>query len=98
MARAIIAALSSRGYNVLLPNPRGSYGQGEKFTRANVKDFGGGDLRDILAGVDAAIAKHPIDPARLGVTGWSYGGYMRVATVTPNKRFCGGGGGACIGY
>ncbi len=42
MARAIIAALSARGYYVLLPNPRGSYGQGEDFTRANVKDFGGG--------------------------------------------------------
>src|SRR6266536_2010762 len=45
MSRAIVAALSSRGYYVLLPNPRGSYGQGENFTRANVKDFGGGDLR-----------------------------------------------------
>src|SRR5207248_1205472 len=60
MSRAIIAALSSRGYYVLLPNPRGSYGQGENFTRANVKDFGGGDLRDTLAGIDAAIAKYPI--------------------------------------
>jgi dipeptidyl aminopeptidase/acylaminoacyl peptidase len=87
MARAIIAALSSRGYYVLLPNPRGSYGQGEEFTRANVKDFGGGDLRDILAGIDAAIAKYPIDPARLGVTGWSYGGYMTMWTVTQTNRF-----------
>src|SRR5437868_360684 len=87
MARAIIAALSSRGYYVLLPNPRGSYGQGEEFTRANVKDFGGGDLRDILAGVDAAIAKYPIDSARLGVTGWSYGGYMTMWTVTQTTRF-----------
>ena len=87
MSRAIIAALSSRGYYVLLPNPRGSYGQGEDFTRANVKDFGGGDLRDILAGVDAAIKKYPIDPARLGVTGWSYGGYMTMWTVTQTNRF-----------
>jgi dipeptidyl aminopeptidase/acylaminoacyl peptidase len=87
MSRAIIAALSSRGYYVLLPNPRGSYGQGEEFTRANVKDFGGGDLRDILAGVDAAIAKYPIDSARLGVTGWSYGGYMTMWTVTQTNRF-----------
>src|SRR5437762_3143043 len=77
MSRAIIAALSSRGYYVLMPNPRGSYGQGEDFTRANVKDFGAGDLRDMLAGVNAAIKKYPIDPARLGVTGWSYGGVMR---------------------
>src|SRR5205085_176818 len=59
MSRAIIGALSSRGYYVLLPNPRGSYGQGEDFTRANVKDFGGGDLRDMLAGVDVAISKYP---------------------------------------
>ena len=87
MSRAIIAALSSRGYYVLMPNPRGSYGQGEAFTRANVKDFGGGDLRDILAGVDAALKRHPIDSARLGVTGWSYGGYMTMWTVTQTNRF-----------
>jgi dipeptidyl aminopeptidase/acylaminoacyl peptidase len=87
MSRAIVAALSLRGYYVFLPNPRGSYGQGEDFTRANVKDFGGGDLRDILAGIDAAIKKYPIDPARLGVTGWSYGGFMTMWTVTQTKRF-----------
>ncbi|MGH7982569.1 MAG: alpha/beta fold hydrolase [Candidatus Udaeobacter sp.] len=87
MSRAIIAALSARGYYVLLPNPRGSYGQGEEFTRANVKDFGGGDLRDILAGVDAAIEKYSIDANRLGVTGWSYGGYMTMWTVTQTNRF-----------
>jgi dipeptidyl aminopeptidase/acylaminoacyl peptidase len=87
MSRAIIAALSARGFFVLLPNPRGSYGQGEDFTRANVKDFGGGDLRDTLAGVDAAIKKYPIDPARLGVMGWSYGGFMTMWTVTQTNRF-----------
>jgi dipeptidyl aminopeptidase/acylaminoacyl peptidase len=87
MWKAIIGALSSQGYYVLMPNPRGSYGQGEDFTRANVKDFGAGDLRDILAGVDAAIAKYPIDSARLGVTGWSYGGYMTMWTVTQTNRF-----------
>src|SRR5438552_17465956 len=96
MSRAIVAALSSRGYYVLLPNPRGSYGQGEDFTRANVKDFGGGDLRDILAGVDAAIAKYPIDLARLGVTGWSYGGFMTMWTVTQTNRFRGAVAGAGI--
>jgi dipeptidyl aminopeptidase/acylaminoacyl peptidase len=87
MSRAIIAALSTSDYYVLLPNPRGSYGQGEDFTRANVKDFGHGDLRDDLAGVDAAIKKYPIDPARLGVTGWSYGGFMTMWTVTQTNRF-----------
>jgi dipeptidyl aminopeptidase/acylaminoacyl peptidase len=96
MSRAIVAALSSRGYYVLLPNPRGSYGQGENFTRANVKDFGGGDLRDTLAGIDAAIAKYPIDPARLGVTGWSYGGFMTMWTVTQTNRFRGAVAGAGI--
>ena len=87
MSRVIIAALSAHGYYVFLPNPRGSYGQGEDFTRANVKDFGGGDLRDVMAGVDAAIAKYPIDPERLGVTGWSYGGFMTMWTVTQTNRF-----------
>ena len=87
MSRAIIAGLSSSGYYVLLPNPRGSYGQGEQFTRANVKDFGHGDLRDSMAGIDAVLKKYPIDPARLGVTGWSYGGYMTMWTVTQTNRF-----------
>jgi dipeptidyl aminopeptidase/acylaminoacyl peptidase len=87
MSRAIIAALSMRGYYALLPNPRGSYGQGEDFTRGNVKDFGGGDLRDDLAGVDASIKKYPIDPNRLGVMGWSYGGFMTMWTVTQTDRF-----------
>ncbi|MGA7273644.1 MAG: S9 family peptidase, partial [Candidatus Udaeobacter sp.] len=87
MSRAIIAALSAGGYYVFLPNPRGSYGQGEEFTRANVKDFGHGDLRDTLAGVVAAVKKYPIDSARLGVTGWSYGGFMTMWTVTQTNRF-----------
>ena len=87
MSRAFVGALSEHGYYVFLPNPRGSYGQGEDFTRANMKDFGGGDLRDILAGIDAAINKYPIDPARLGVTGWSYGGFMTMWTVTQTNRF-----------
>jgi len=87
MSRAIIAALSVRGYFVLRPNPRGSYGQGEDFTHGNIKDFGGGDRRDDLAGVDAAIKKYPIDPNRLGVTGWSYGGFMTMWTVTQTNRF-----------
>ena len=87
MPRAIIAALSARGYYVFLPNPRGSYGQGEEFTRANVKDFGGGDLRDAMAGIDMVTKKYPVDPARLGVTGWSYGGFMTMWTVTQTNRF-----------
>jgi dipeptidyl aminopeptidase/acylaminoacyl peptidase len=80
-------ALSSQGYYVLMPNPRGSYGQGEAFTRANIKDFGGGDLRDILAGVDYATAHYPVDGNRLAITGWSYGGYMTMWAVTQTNRF-----------
>jgi dipeptidyl aminopeptidase/acylaminoacyl peptidase len=79
--------LPSHGYFLLLPNPRGSYGQGEKFTQANVKDFGYGDFRDIMGGVDEALKQAPIDPDRLGITGWSYGGYMTMWAVTQTNRF-----------
>jgi dipeptidyl aminopeptidase/acylaminoacyl peptidase len=85
--RGPIKALVDRGYFVLLPNPRGSYGQGEAFARANVRDFGGGDLRDILAGVDAVEKIAPIDDKRLGVMGHSYGGFMTMWTVTHSQRF-----------
>jgi dipeptidyl aminopeptidase/acylaminoacyl peptidase len=79
--------LASQGYYVFAPNPRGSFGQGEAFTQANVKDFGYGDLRDILAGVDAAVAAAPIDPNRVGIYGHSYGGYMTMWAVTQTNRF-----------
>jgi acylaminoacyl-peptidase len=82
-----MSVMASLGYFVLFPNPRGSYGGGEAFTRANIKDFGGGDLRDILAGVEAVTKKLPIDPEKIGVTGWSYGGYMTMWTVTQTNRF-----------
>jgi dipeptidyl aminopeptidase/acylaminoacyl peptidase len=80
-------AFSARGYFVLQPNPRGSFGQGEAFTQANRKDFGHGDLRDILAGVDAVLAQYPVDPHRLGLTGWSYCGFMSMFAVTQTGRF-----------
>jgi dipeptidyl aminopeptidase/acylaminoacyl peptidase len=81
------AAFSTLGYFVLQPNPRGSFGQGEEFTQANRKDFGYGDLRDILAGVDAVQAAYPVDPNRVGLTGWSYGGFMAMFAVTQTQRF-----------
>ncbi len=81
------AAFSALGYFVLQPNPRGSFGQGEAFTAANRKDFGYGDLRDIVAGVDTVLAKYPIDSARVGLTGWSYGGFMTMFAVTQTHRF-----------
>ena len=81
------APFSALGYFVFMPNPRGSYGQGEKFTQANVKDFGYGDLRDILAGMDVLEKRLPIDKDREGLTGWSYGGFMTMFGVTQTTRF-----------
>ncbi len=79
--------LSGQGYFVFMPNPRGSYGEGEAFTRANAKDFGHGDLEDILAGVDAVLKDYPVDNERVGIAGWSYGGYMTMWAVTQTNRF-----------
>jgi dipeptidyl aminopeptidase/acylaminoacyl peptidase len=81
------AVLPSQGYFLLLPNPRGSYGQGEAFTQGNIKDFGHGDFDDILRGADEAIQSAPVDPERLGIAGWSYGGYMTMWAVTQTDRF-----------
>jgi dipeptidyl aminopeptidase/acylaminoacyl peptidase len=75
------------GYFDFQPNPRGSFGQGEKFVQANVKDFGYGDLRDILTGIDAIEKKVSIDDHRVGLTGWSYGGFMSMFAETQTNRF-----------
>jgi len=83
----LVRELANAGYFVFMPNPRGSFGQGAEFTRANRRDFGGGDWRDILAGVDAAIAQAPIDGDRLGLMGHSYGGFMTMWGVTHSGRF-----------
>ncbi len=79
--------LSAHGYFVFYPNPRGSYGEGEKFTQANVKDFGYGDFRDIMAGIDEIVKTFPVDADRIGITGWSYGGYLTMWAVTQTNRF-----------
>jgi dipeptidyl aminopeptidase/acylaminoacyl peptidase len=78
---------SDEGYFVFFPNPRGSYGQGEEFTAANIKDFGYGDFRDIMSGVDKILKTLPVDQNRMGITGWSYGGYMTMWVVTQTDRF-----------
>ena len=78
---------SAMGYFVLCPNPRGSYGQGEAFAQGNVKDFGGGDYHDIMAGVDAIARQYPIDGKRIGIRGHSYGGYMTMWAETQTQRF-----------
>jgi dipeptidyl aminopeptidase/acylaminoacyl peptidase len=78
---------AANGYAVLRPNPRGSTGYGPKFTTANVGDWGGKDFKDIMAGVDAAIARGIADPDKLVVMGGSYGGFMTFWTITQTDRF-----------
>ncbi|GMT97724.1 S9 family peptidase [Corallococcus caeni] len=81
------ALFVARGYAVFMPNPRGSYGQGEAFVQANRRDFGFGDFNDVMAGLDAVLASAPVDPARQGITGWSYGGFLTMWAVTRTQRF-----------
>ncbi len=82
-----IATFASKGYAILRPNPRGSSGYGTEFRRANIKDWGGGDYQDLMTGVDKVVALGVADPERLGVMGWSYGGYMTSTIITKTKRF-----------
>ncbi|HVC33428.1 MAG TPA: S9 family peptidase [Chloroflexota bacterium] len=79
--------LASQGIAVLLPNPRGSVGWGRAFAEANVGDMGGEDFEDILAGIDHLVASGRVDPSRLGIGGWSYGGFMTTWAVTQTARF-----------
>ncbi|MGH8146982.1 MAG: alpha/beta fold hydrolase [Rhodanobacteraceae bacterium] len=81
------AALSGFGYFVLMPNPRGSFGEGEKYAQAIRNQMGYGDLHDILAGVDKVEKLAPIDNDRLGMMGWSYGGFMSMFAPTQTDRF-----------
>jgi dipeptidyl aminopeptidase/acylaminoacyl peptidase len=80
-------ALAGRGYAVLLPNPRGSTGRGPAFSNAIFGDVGGGELRDVISGVDAVIERGVADPERLGIGGWSWGGYLTALAVTQTDRF-----------
>lgn len=82
-----LAAFSARGYAILRVNPRGSSGYGQKFRYGNIKDWGGGDYQDLMTGVDRVIQMGVADPERLGVMGWSYGGFMTSWIVTQTKRF-----------
>jgi dipeptidyl aminopeptidase/acylaminoacyl peptidase len=79
--------LAARGYAVLYPNIRGSVGYGQRFVEMNRGDWGGGDFKDVMAGVDAMIARGVADPNRLGIGGWSYGGYMAAWAITQTNRF-----------
>ena len=82
-----VAGFATHGFAVLRCNVRGSGGYGRQFRYANYKDWGGGDYKDILSGVDALVAKGVADPDRLGIMGWSYGGYMTSWVITQTKRF-----------
>src|SRR3984893_11863651 len=79
--------LVAHGYAVLYPNVRGSVGYGEKFMEMNRADWGGGDFKDVLAGVEDLVTKGIADPRRLGIGGWSYGGYMAECAVTQTDLF-----------
>ena len=82
-----VPLLVSRGYAVLLPNPRGSSGRGQEFAAAVVGDMGGADTHDYLSGIDAMIERGIADPARIGTMGVSYGGFMSAWLVTQDQRF-----------
>lgn len=91
-----LATFSSRGFAILRPNPRGSSGYGTEFRRANLKDWGGGDYQDLMTGVDRVIEMGVADPERLGVMGWSYGGFMTSWVVTQTHRFKAASAGAPV--
>lgn len=91
-----LATFASRGYAILRPNPRGSSGYGTEFRRANIKDWGGMDYQDLMTGVDTIVKMGVADENRLGVMGWSYGGFMTSWIVTQTKRFKAASAGAPV--
>ncbi len=82
-----VASFAQEGYFVLRCNIRGSSGYGQDFRYANYKDWGGKDFQDLMNGVDYVINQRLADPDRLGVMGWSYGGYMTSTVITKTDRF-----------
>lgn len=82
-----IQYFAQEGYAVLRPNPRGSSGYGKDFRFANVRDWGYGDMDDLMAGVDEVIGMGVAHPDSLLLMGWSYGGYMTSFAVTRTDRF-----------
>ena len=91
-----LASFAARGYAILRANPRGSSGYGKDFRQANIKDWGFGDYQDLMTGVDRVIEMGVADPQRLGVMGWSYGGFMTSWIVTQTKRFKAASAGAPV--
>jgi dipeptidyl aminopeptidase/acylaminoacyl peptidase len=88
--------LASRGFVVLLPNPRGSIGYGPGFARANFDDWGGGDYEDVIAGADYLVSEGYASREKLGIGGWSYGGFMTSWAVTKTARFSAAVAGAAV--
>ncbi|MCI5052992.1 MAG: S9 family peptidase [Simkaniaceae bacterium] len=88
-----VATLAEKGFVIFQPNFRGSSGYGKKFRKGNINDFGGRDYQDIMTGVDALIAKGLVDESRMGVSGWSYGGYLSAWIIGQTDRFAA----ACMG-
>jgi len=82
-----LAAFAARGFAILRCNVRGSSGYGREFRFANEADWGGGDLDDLLSGIDSLVAAGIVDPERLGVMGWSYGGFLTSWTISQTTRF-----------
>ncbi len=87
MLGALPELIASESLAVFLPNPRGSMGWGSAFAEAVIGDMGGADSTDILSGIDHCVARFGVDGDRLGVGGWSYGGYMSAWLITQTSRF-----------
>jgi dipeptidyl aminopeptidase/acylaminoacyl peptidase len=87
---------AARGYVVVAANPRGSSGRGEAYSMAIYADWGNKDVEDVLAAVDYAVARGIVDPDRLGVGGWSYGGMLTNYTIASDTRFKAATSGASI--
>ncbi len=83
----LAAALSTGGYALFLPNPRGSSGRGQDFLAMEIGDYGGGEVDDHLSGLDMLVEQGLADPERLGVYGVSHGGYMSCWLTTQTTRF-----------
>jgi dipeptidyl aminopeptidase/acylaminoacyl peptidase len=83
----MLQSFAQQGYAILRPNPRGSRGYGKDFRYANFRDWGFGDMDDLMAGVNAVIEMGVAHPDSLLLMGWSYGGYMTSFAVTRTDRF-----------
>jgi dipeptidyl aminopeptidase/acylaminoacyl peptidase len=88
--------LAAGGHVVLYTNPRASTGYGEDFRWGTWGGWGFNDFDDIMAGVDYTLEHFAVDPERIGVTGYSYGGYLTNWAITHTDRFAGAIAGASI--